>query len=488
VATIAEAREADAAALARGVSQSVLVARAGTAVALGALRLLGAAYGRRVVVVAGKGNNGADGRVAASWLRRRGARVLVLDAGGTAGLPACDLVIDAAYGTGFRGAYQAPPTPPGSAVLAVDVPSGVDADTGAAPGRPTAATATVTFAALKPGLLQGDGAALAGRVEVADIGIPVGPTGIALVEDADFADLLARREANSHKWASAVAVVAGSPGMEGAAALASRGASHAGAGMVRLGVPGAEGPDGAMEPGPWPLEAVRLALGPDEWAGDVLAVLDRCRALVVGPGLGRAEWTRAQIRRLVAESPVPVVADADALFALGDAASTRQVVAARARPVILTPHDGEYRAMAGAAPGPDRVAAARDLARRTGAVVLLKGSLTAVAAPLTGAGPDPVTGDGVLLAAAGTPRLATAGTGDVLSGMIGALVARGAPALVAAGLAAHAHGRASSLGPVEGLVAPDLPDLVATWLSGVMGEGREDPDPPPGTAPGAPGG
>jgi len=463
VANIAEARGADAAALARGISQALLVARAGTAVALGALRMLGAGYGHRVVVVAGKGNNGADGRVAASVLARRGARVRVLDAGDRGRLPACDLVIDAAYGTGFRGTYDAPAVPLGAKVLAVDVPSGVNGDTGAASGRPMAADRTVTFAALKPGLLQGDGASLAGRVEVADIGIAVETTGIALVEDADLGAFIARRAPSSHKWASAVAVVAGSPGMEGAAALSARGASHAGAGMVRLGVPGAEEPDGTMEPGPWPLEAVRLALGPDEWAKDVLAVLDRCRALVIGPGLGRAEWTRAQVRRLVASSPVPVVADADALFALGDAPSAREVVTSGDRPVILTPHDGEYRTMAGSAPGPDRVAAARALAERTGAVVLLKGSLTAVASP---DGPAP----GVLLAGAGTPRLATAGTGDVLSGVIGALLARGAPAPVAAALAAHAHGRAASLGPAEGLVAPDLPDLVATWLSGAMGE------------------
>ncbi len=464
VATIAEAREADAAEHGRGVPQSALVARAGTAVALGALRLLGAGYGRRVVVVAGKGNNGADGRVAAGALARRGAQVVVVEAGAPGRLPPCDLVIDAAYGTGFSGSYDAPGVPNGARVLAVDIPSGVDADTGAAAGRPMAADATVTFAALKPGLLQGDGAGLAGSIEVADIGIPVPSTGIALVVDDDLPAFVGRRPANTHKWASARAVVAGSPGMEGAATLAARGASHAGAGMVRLGVPGAQEPDGTMEPGPWPLEAVRLALGSDEWAGPVLAVLDRCRALVIGPGLGRAEWTRTQVRRLVAESPVPVVADADALFALGDAASARQVVTAGTRPVVLTPHDGEYRTMAGAAPGPDRVAAARSLAARTGAVVLLKGSLTAVGSPA----PDPAPG--VLLAAAGTPRLATAGTGDVLSGIIGALVARGTPAPLAAALAAHAPGRAASLGPAEGLVAPDLPDLVAAWLSGVMGE------------------
>ncbi len=154
-----EMRAADAAALAT-VSHETLVQRAGTAVAQAALRLLGGGgYGRRVVVVAGKGSNGADGRVAASVLARRGARVTVVEAEGTpAVLPACDLVVDGAYGTGFRGTYEAPAAPAGAAVLAIDIPSGVDADTGAAPGgRAVRADRTVTFAALKPGLLQGDG-------------------------------------------------------------------------------------------------------------------------------------------------------------------------------------------------------------------------------------------------------------------------------------------------------------------------------------------
>jgi NAD(P)H-hydrate epimerase len=457
VATVAEVRAADAAALAH-VSQATLVARAGTAVALSSLRLLGSGYGHRVVVVAGKGNNGADGRVAASILRRRGARVTMVDAAtAPERLARCDLVLDAAYGTGFRGSYDAPKVPTGAAVLAVDIPSGVDGDSGEATGKPMAADRTVTFAALKPGLLQGDGERLAGEVEVADIGVPVEGTGICLVEDADVPALVPRRPRESHKWATAVAVVAGSPGMEGAAALAAAGASHAGAGMVRLAVPGsAETRAG----GPWPIEAVRLAIPAEGWADEVLAVLDRCRALVVGPGLGRSDCTAAEIRKLVGRSPVPVVADADALYALED--STEDLVGGR--PVVLTPHDGEYARLAGERPGPDRVAAVRRLVDGTGAVVLLKGPLSAVGAP----------GGRVLLASAGTPRLATAGTGDVLSGIVGAFLARGVPAPEAAALGAHVHGRASAEGPAEGLVAEDLPPLVAAWLSGAMSVDEPD--------------
>lgn len=453
IVTVQEMREADAAA---PEPEAVLVRRAGTAAAREALALMGGAYGRRVVVVAGKGNNGADGRVAGSVLRRRGARVTVVEPEAT--LPPCDLVVDAALGTGLRGAYVAPSVPPGARVLAVDIPSGVHGDTGAAPGQPMRATRTVTFAALKPGLLQGDGPALAGDVRVADIGVAAGHCRARLVEDADVARLVPTRSQPTHKWATAVAVVAGSPGMEGAAVLSSTGAARAGSGMVRLGVPGGGN-------GPWPLEAVRLQLGAEGWSGDVLEILERCRALVIGPGLGRGEGNQAEIRRLVARSPVPVVVDADALFALGDADRARPVLAgersvlAGERPVVVTPHDGEYARLLGEPPGSDRLEGARRLARSLGVVALVKGSLTAVAVP---------SGE-VLVSAAGTTRLATAGTGDVLSGVIGAFIARGTAPFEAAAVAAHVHGRAGASGPAEGLVAGDLPLLVSTVLSGALG-------------------
>jgi len=456
VATVAEVRAADAAAL-EHVDHATLVARAGNGVARAAVRMLGAAYGRRVVVVAGKGSNGADGRVAARLLERRGARVAVIDAGTPGGLPPCDLVIDAAYGTGFRGHYESPTVSGVAKVLAVDVPSGVDGDTGSAAGTLLRADRTVTMAAWKPGLLQSQGRELAGQVEVVDIGVPVGATAIRLVDDGDVTDLLPPRGPQSHKWDSAVAVVAGSPGMEGAAALAAAGASRSGSGMVRLAVPGSE-ETGAAAPAvaAWPFEAVRVALPLGAWSGDVLTVLERCRALVVGPGLGRDAATQSEIRRLIARSPVPVVVDADALFALGSDLERLKAIGAGS-PVVLTPHDGEYRGLSGASPGDDRVAAARRLSDRTGAVVLLKGGPTAVASP----------GGDVLLATAGTARLATAGTGDVLSGMIGAFIARGVPPFEAAALSAHVPGRAAQSGAAEGLVAPDLPLLVSSWLSGL---------------------
>jgi NAD(P)H-hydrate epimerase len=458
---VEEMRAIDADAL-RVVSEETLVERAGTAVATWAVRMLGGTYGRHVVVVAGKGNNGADGRVAAARLRRRGARVTVVDASdaperiGPVG--AVDLVIDASYGTGFRGTYRAPAVPAGVPVLAVDIPSGVNGDTGEACGEPLRADVTVTFAALKTGLVQGDGPLLAGQVEVADIGLDVSRASIGVIEDADVEASLPPRPRDAHKWQSAVAVVAGSPGMTGAAGLCARAAYRSGAGMVRLGIPGGDLADLPVS------EAVGATLPFVEWSSLALTMAERCRALVMGPGLGRADTTVSDVRDLVARATLPMVVDADGLYALGTGDEIGAVVragpdaprGANDRPtVVLTPHDGEFTRLAGAAPGTDRIAAACALAARCGAVVLLKGATTVVADP---AGT-------VLLAMTGSPRLATAGTGDVLSGVIGAFIARGIDPVHAAAMAAHVHGRAAQLGPPEGLVAGDLAHLVGTWLS-----------------------
>ncbi len=354
-------------------------------------------------------------------------------------------MIDAAYGTGFRGEYRAPAVPRGVAVLAVDIPSGVHGDTGEVCGSPIAADVTVTFVALKPGLVQGDGAVLAGAIRVADIGLPIGEPSLWLMEDADGALVPPRRRAGN-KWDAAVLVVAGSPGMTGAAGLAARGAYRAGAGMVRLGVPGADLGDLPVA------EAVGVALPAEGWAAAALEVAERCHAVVVGPGLGRSPSTAGDVARLLAGATVPVVVDADGLFALGRLGGAPLATGA---PAVLTPHDGEFERLLGAPPGADRIAAARTLAEAAGAVALLKGPTTAVAGP-----------DGqVLLSASGTPRLATAGTGDVLSGVIAALAARGVPAHASAALGAHVHGRAAELGAPEGLVAGDLPELVSEVLS-----------------------
>jgi NAD(P)H-hydrate epimerase len=426
----------------------VLIGRAGAAVAREAVAMLGGTYGRRVVVVAGKGNNGADGRAAAVRLRRRGVRVTVLDAAAAPPtLPPADLLVDAAYGTGFRGEYQ-PPTPaPGTPVLAVDIPSGVDGLTGRAGGAPLRADRTVTFAALKPGLLLADGAERAGEVVLADIGLDVSSARTQVVEPADVARWLPRRPRETHKWRSAVWVVAGSPGMTGAAHLAARAAQRGGAGYVRLSTPGVD--DDPQKP----TEAVGVTLPAGGWADVVLADAERFGAVAVGPGLGTGPETAAEVRRLVHDAPVPVVVDGDGLTALGRIAA--DVVAARKEGTVLTPHDGELARLGGDTDDPDRIGATRRLASTIGGVVLRKGSTTVVAAP-----------DGtVLLATAGDARLATAGTGDVLTGLLAALLAQGVPPFEAAAAAAHLHGRAGALAWRRGMVAGDLVDRLPEALS-----------------------
>ncbi|HEX5266602.1 MAG TPA: NAD(P)H-hydrate dehydratase [Acidimicrobiales bacterium] len=454
VVTVEEMRAIDAAAQ-RDTPVETLIERAGAVAAHAALDLLGGAYGRRVVVVAGKGHNGDDGRVAARHLAARGARVTVIDvASAPPSLPEADLVVDAAFGTGFRGEYDAPRTD--APVLALDIPSGVDGDTGQAGSGAVRATATVTFAAWKPGLLLGDGPERAGRVRVADIGLDCSCARAGLVGSDDLAARVPRRTREWHKWKTAVGVVAGAPGMMGAATFCTRGALRAGAGMVRLAVPGA---------GPADLpaaEAVATGLPAEGWAAGAAEWVQRCGAVVVGPGLGRAAGTAEAVRRLVADAPVPVLVDADGLHALGRDAGA--VLRTRSAPTVLTPHAGEFEVLTGAAPGPDRLAVTRSLAADTGAVVLLKGSTTVVAGP-----------DGrVLLSAAGGPGLATAGTGDVLSGVIAAFLASGLDPLWGAALGAHTHGVAGSRGLPHGLVAGDLPELVAAVLSElVTGDGPE---------------
>ncbi|MGV3759360.1 MAG: NAD(P)H-hydrate dehydratase, partial [Actinomycetota bacterium] len=361
--------------------------------------------------------------------------------------PEAALVVDAAFGTGFRGEWDAPEVA-ASPILAVDIPSGVSGLTGEAAGRVLAADRTVTFAALKPGLVLEPGRSLAGPVALADIGLDVSGATAHVVEAADVAGALPARPPDAHKWASPVMVVAGSPGMTGAAHLAAAAAQRTGAGMVRLATPGlTDDPDR-------PTEAVGLRLPDDGWAEAVSRELHRFRALVIGPGLGTSMATQGGVRLLLGSAPVATVVDGDALTAVGqDLAVVRDRVAA----TVLTPHDGEYARLTGSPPGPDRLAAARHLAAAAGVVVLLKGPTTVVADP-AGA---------VRIVTEGDERLATAGTGDVLSGTIGALLARGVPPLDAAAAGAWLHGRAAALGPRHGLVASDLLDLLPRALTEV---------------------
>lgn len=421
-------RAADAAAIAL-VGSPALVRRAGVAVAQECRTLLGSLYGRRVVVVVGPGLNGADGRVAAGWLARRGARVEVVPvADQPAVLSGYDLVVDAAFGLGCSRPYHAPVAD--APVVAVDLPSGVDADTGDLWGAPARATLTVALGALKPAHVTGPAAGLAGRVVVHRLGIvPSSRDGV--VEDADLAGYVSRAD-DDHKWRHAVVALVGSPLMPGAARLVAEGALAGGASMVRVAsradVTGLD----------LPAEVVRVATG---------SIDPRARAVVAGPGLG--EGAAAWLAPILARTPSPVVLDADGL--------DPTLVAAR-RPDgptwVLTPHEGEFARLTGRPVPPDRLGAARALAVATGCVVLLKGPVTIVAAP-----------DGTTrVVTSGTPALATAGTGDVLAGLIAGALARGHDPLEAAALSAHLHGRAGArLGPYAGASA--LPRLVGEVLA-----------------------
>jgi NAD(P)H-hydrate epimerase len=415
-----------------------LINRAGGAVARAAIELLGGAYGRRVVVLVGKGNNGNDGRNAAARLKAQGVHVTVCEVEDAPDvLPDCDLVIDAAFGTGFRGEWDAPIPPAGCLVLAVDIPSGINGLNGSSAGAVLEADATITFAALKPGNVFGDGLAYSGELTVADIGLDTRAARAHLVGAAVVASWIPDPASDAHKWQRAVWVVAGSPGMGGAAALCSGAAARTGAGYVRVSTPGGAATD-------LPIEIVRTDLPPETWAGEVIADLARFDALVIGNGLGIADATKEQIRQVIAAATgrgVPVVVDADGLTALGTEVS--RFVSETA---VLTPHDGEFARLMGRVPGDDRIFDARALAADSGAVVLLKGRSTVVAAP-----------DGeALVSIAGDQRLATAGTGDVLAGIIGALLACGVEPLRAAAGGAFLHGRAGALGWRRGLVAGDL--------------------------------
>ncbi|MGH9279451.1 MAG: NAD(P)H-hydrate dehydratase, partial [Acidimicrobiales bacterium] len=376
--------------------------------------------------------------------------VEVVDAAGAPDhLPRCDLVVDAAYGTGFRGDYDAP-DPAGAPVLAVDIPSGVNGLTGEAGAGAVRAVRTVTFAALKPGLLLGRGPELAGEVAVADIGLDTSGATASVVETHDVRAWLPPISRESHKWRTALWVVAGSPGMTGAAHLCSRAAMRSGAGTVRLGIPG-------VAADPRFLEVVGRTIPATGWADAVIEDAERAKAMVVGPGLGRMDSARDDVRRLLERSPLPTLVDADGLFALGAADDAAGMLGGRTAPTVLTPHDGEFTRLCGARPGPDRLGATRDLAKRLSATILLKGSTTIVAGP-----------DGrVLFSTAGDARLATAGTGDVLSGVIGAFLAQGMDPLRAAGAGAHVHGEAGRRGWSRGLVAGDLLDAIPAVLAGL---------------------
>jgi hydroxyethylthiazole kinase-like uncharacterized protein yjeF len=482
VLTTAEMEHADRLAIAAGTPGFALMLRAGQAVAEAAMDL---AEQGAILVVAGRGNNGGDGFVAATELVARGRAVSIIllcdrdTLQGDAALAArgwkgpvlpCDaraigapaLIIDALFGAGLNRPVKGDPydvieaiNASGAPVLSVDLPSGINGTTGAVMGVAVRATETVTFFRRKPAHLLLPGRVHCGRVRVADIGIEAGV--LDEIHPSTFENIpklwrgsFPVPRIDGHKYARGHAVVvSGDIAATGAARLAARGALRSGAGLVTL-----ASPRDALAINASALTAVMIrAIDTEAEFADLLAD-KRLNACVIGPGAGLGERTRDLVLAALSAKRA-LVLDADALTSFADAPDHLfdQIKSSINPQVILTPHQGEfYRLfsdMSNKHPLRSKLERVRAAAERSGAVVLLKGADTVVASP-----------DGrAAIAANAPPWLATAGAGDVLAGMIGGFLAQGTPAFEAACLGTWMHGEAGSeAGP--GLIAEDLPEVL----------------------------
>lgn len=481
---VATVRAAEEAVMAR-LPEGALMERAATGLADACASLMRdvglRVSGSRVVLLVGSGNNGGDALYAGALLARRGARAEAIllgerthegglaafrAAGGSLAdvaeaertLVSADLVLDGIVGIGGRGALRPDAAvcarlarESGALVVSVDIPSGVDADTGAVadPSAVVDADATVTFGCLKPGLLLSPGRDRAGAVLLVDIGLgdELPSADVEALEAGDLVLAVPEPGPEDYKYSrGVVGIAAGSPGYRGAAFMATGGARHGNAGMIHV-----------LDRG----DGLAQALVDEFW--DVVistsapASISRTTAWVVGPGLG-TDAAGTDVLGDVLAVEAPVVVDADALRMLRTQAASA-ALAARRHPTVLTPHEGEFAALGytvGEGADEDRLGVARRAARELGAVVVLKGPGTVIAAPSGSAYID----------GWGTPDLGTAGSGDVLSGLMGALLA-GAAARgdvddeVAARTAAAAvglHGLAGRLAAREGrpVTAPDI--------------------------------
>ncbi|PZQ48604.1 MAG: bifunctional ADP-dependent NAD(P)H-hydrate dehydratase/NAD(P)H-hydrate epimerase [Rhodovulum sulfidophilum] len=478
-------RAADAATIAAGTPGIELMEAAGRAVAAAAAALAPAGP---VLVLAGPGNNGGDGFVAARLLAAAGRDVTLALLGdrarlrgdaalaaarwdgptirATPELPRSAVIVDALFGVGLdrplegqAAAIVAAVNAARAPVLAVDVPSGLDADTGQPLGPVVEADATVTFFRKKPGHLLAPGRALCGTLELAQIGIPetvLAETGIEGHENtpALWDHALPRPGPAAHKYTRGhAAVVSGPATRTGAARLAAGAALRAGAGLVTLASPGS-----ALMVNAAHLTAVMLARA--DTAEDLAALLadPRYTAAVLGPGMGAGAEPRALTQAALA-APAALVLDADALTQFREAPGALfDAIGGRAAPVVLTPHDGEFaRLFPDLATVAGKTGRARAAAARSGAIVVLKGSDTVIAAP-----------DGRLAINANAPPwLATAGSGDVLAGIIGGLLAQRVPAFEAAAAGVWMHGAAANeIGP--GLIAEDLAPALRPVLRALL--------------------
>ncbi len=489
VVTAEEMRELDRATIEGiGVPGAVLMEHAGRAVAD---RVLALAPAGPVVVLCGAGNNGGDGYVCARWLRERGVDATVHLCAGRprpgdaalhlsiyeklggpvlgppdgAALTGAAVIVDALFGTGLSkpiegtlGALIVAANASPAVRVAVDIPSGIHADTGQVLGVAFTAHHTVTFAFPKVGLVSHPGFERAGRLHVVDIGIPEAlatraRVALRLLDDETVAALVPARDLGAHKGTHGHAlIVAGSAGKPGAALLCALGALRGGAGLVTL----ATSPDARASVEGRLLEAMYATVDLERPAVEAVATLAALAegkgAVACGPGIPSTAEARASIRAVVGAIDVPLVLDADALNHLApDPGLLRGVHA----PVVLTPHPGEAARLLSTTTAEvqaDRVGAARRLAEASGAVTILKGARTVIAAPSGTAAINPT----------GNPGMASGGTGDVLCGLVAALLCQGIGPWNAARAAAYLHGRAGDLVAkrqgARGLLAHDLAD------------------------------
>lgn len=420
-----------------GHDVDAMMQRAGAAVAEELMRRFPDA--RRIALHAGGGANGGDGRIAAELLQAQG-RELVDERP--------DVVIDALLGTGLKGAPRDETArlieqinAAGVPVVAVDIPSGVNASTGEAAGDAVQADVTVTMHGPKVGLAVAPGRFYAGEVAVADIGLEPAETEHRLVTPRILAEVPRRSRRDNKYTAGHVLVVGGSRGMTGAPALAARAAFRADVGYVTIAAPAESLP--VLET--LVLEAVKRPLE------EVFEAAGRAKALAVGPGLGREKASKALVGRLLTEVELPAVVDADALFELepGEWPAPR----------VLTPHEGELARLLGRESeeiAAHRLASVQEAAETFRAVVVLKGEDSLVAAP----------GRGVLVCALGLPSLAAAGTGDVLTGITAAFLAKGmAPQLAAAAACAAQQLASHEAEQRYGLVASDVIEALPRALA-----------------------
>jgi ADP-dependent NAD(P)H-hydrate dehydratase / NAD(P)H-hydrate epimerase len=413
----------------------VLMERAGRAVAEEALRRFPDA--RSFGAVCGGGANGGDARIALEALRASGREAEE----GLAG----DVIIDGLFGTGFHGEPRvdaaeviAQVNDSNAPVVSVDLPSGVDADSGEVAGSAVRAVLTVALHGAKVGNVVAPGRFHGGELVVRDIGLEPAETENGLVT-RDVLALVPSKQPGDTKYGASVLVVGGAPGLTGAACLAAEAAFRADAGYVAVAAPAESLP--VLESRL--LEAVKRPLS------DVFEAVQKADAFAIGPGLGRDDDRRGLVRRMLAETDLPAVVDADALFRLEPFS--------RSAPTVLTPHAGELAGLLGVEAewvNAHRLDAARRAAETFDCVCLLKGADTLVAAPA----------QGVLVCGSGPPSLATAGTGDVLTGVIAAFLAKGMDARLAAAAGATACAEAARLGPERGLVASDVVEALPDAL------------------------